>query len=87
MFYLVDKSNGLVREHDNKMALRRIRRKQPKNDSLRIVEGKTLKEALKKEAVAPKEEVTKKEKKSKKEVVAPVEATKKSKRKSKKAKK
>lgn len=47
MFYLVDKSDALIREHASKMALRRVRRKNPKKDSLRILEGKTLKDALK----------------------------------------
>jgi len=68
-FYLVDKANVLVREHDNKMALRRIRRKQPKASSLRIIEGKSFKKALESE-----------EKKADKKPVAKVEATKKTKK-------
>lgn len=47
MFYLIDSNDKLVREHENKIALRRIRRKNPVKDSLRITEGETFKASLK----------------------------------------
>lgn len=46
MFYLVDKKDELVRQSESRMALRRIRRKSTKPESLRIIEGDTLKKAL-----------------------------------------
>ena len=57
MFYLVTKKNESLREHEDKMALRRIKRKQEKPDTLRIIEGKSLKKALEREAKAEVKEV------------------------------
>ncbi len=56
MFYLVDAKNVLVKESDTRIALRRRRRKLPKTDKVRIIEGTTLANALKQEekAKAPK---------------------------------
>jgi hypothetical protein len=46
MFYLVDSNDKQIREHENKIALRRICRKSPMKDSLRITEGETFKRSL-----------------------------------------
>lgn len=72
MFYLVDKQDNLVREHSDRRALRKIRRKLPKFESMRITEGETFKKSLSNESKnegetkvkAPKEKI----KVSKKEV-------------------
>ena len=39
MFFLMNKKNEVIRTSENRMALRRAKRKMPKADSLRIIEG------------------------------------------------
>jgi hypothetical protein len=86
MFYLIDSNDKLVREHENKASLRKIRRKSPIKDSLRITEGDTLKQSLKNakdlsKAIEPKETAPKtKVKKSKKAEVTAEAPAKKSKK-------
>lgn len=52
MFYLVNKENKLIRESENRMALRRIRRKSKEVAELRITEGITFKDSLKVKVIA-----------------------------------
>lgn len=61
MFFLINKKNEEIRRSENRMALRRAKRKLPKSDSLRILEGNTVAQALKAEEKALKAEATKKE--------------------------
>lgn len=61
MFFLINKKNEEIRRSENRMALRRAKRKMPKADSLRLVEGDNLSKALKAEERSIKEAATKKE--------------------------
>lgn len=55
MFFLINKKDEEIRRSDNRMALRRARRKMPNADSFRLVTGDTLGKALKAEEKANKE--------------------------------
>lgn len=61
MFYLVDKKENLIREHEDRRALRKIKRKQTNSDQLLILEGESFKKAL----AASKKAEAKSEKESK----------------------
>ena len=78
MFYLVDQDSSLVKEHEKKSNLRRIVRNSDDKASLRIVEGKTLKSAIKAEEKMM--DVKSKPSKAKEEVKAPAPKAKKKKR-------
>jgi len=78
MFFLVDKNDSEIKRSENRMALRRAKRKM-KDLSLRIVEGATLKGALsnEKKAVAKKVAPAKKAPAVKKAVAKKAEPAKK----------
>ena len=61
MFFLITKTNEEIRRSENRIALRRAKRKLPKSDSLRIVSGDTLSKAIKAEEKALKEAAKKAE--------------------------
>lgn len=83
MFFLITKTNEEIRRSENRIALRRAKRKLPKADSLRIVSGDTLSKAIKAEEKALKEAAKKaevkpsKKAKAKKEVKVDKKAVKK----------
>ena len=70
MFFLITKTNEEIRRSENRIALRRAKRKLPKSDSLRIVSGDTLSKAIKAEEKALKEAAKKAEVKPSKKAKA-----------------
>ena len=74
MFFLITKTNEEIRRSENRIALRRAKRKLPKSDSLRIVSGDTLSKAIKAEGKALKEAAKKAEVKPSKKAKAKKEA-------------
>lgn len=77
MFFLSNREGEMIRQHENKMALRRIRRKTKGGDKLIISEGDSFKKSLRAlaKAEAKAEAPAKTAKKSKKVKEAKVEAT------------